>query len=325
MLAVRALLTHTGEATMPMMGNNATPAIRATTRGTTYGVFADVLRVRYWHHVLNEAMKERQFKVPIHLAFGHEAAAVAMDQVMGPTDRLCLSHRNVAYNLARSKSLDAVLRHYRLSAPSIEGAQMGSMNLATEGTGIAYSSSILGNNLAVAAGIAMRRSLVFKSGVVFALTGDGAMEEGVFWETLIFSKSHQLPMVIVIENNNFSMSSTITQRRCSINVSRLCAAVGVEYFGAAGAVLEKVEDVLRAARECAVERSPACVELSLSTFCQHAGPTPGWPSDPLDISIERGLMLDDTPNDPLHHIRNTLGATEFLKLSEEIIKAGCDD
>jgi TPP-dependent pyruvate/acetoin dehydrogenase alpha subunit len=308
-----------------MMGNNTTPASQATVRGRSDSVFTDVLRIRYWHHVLNEALKKRQFKVPIHLAFGHEAAAVAMNQVMGPTDRLCLSHRNVAYNLARSKSLDAVLRHYRLSAPSTAGAHMGSMNLATEGTGIAYSSSILGNNLAVAAGIAMHRSLVSKSGVVFALTGDGAMEEGVFWETLVFSKSHRLPMVIVIENNNCSMSSTIAQRRCSINISQLCAAVGSEYFGAAGAVLEEVEDVLRAARECAVEGSPACVELNLSTFCQHAGPTPGWPGDPLDIAIERGLMVEDTPNDPLYHIRNTLGTTGFLMLSEQVMKAGYGD
>src|SRR5579872_4119556 len=73
-----------------------------------------VLRLRHWHHLLNEMLKQRQFKIPIHLAFGHEAAAVAMDRSMETDDRLCLSHRNVAYNLARTKSLDAVLEHYRL-------------------------------------------------------------------------------------------------------------------------------------------------------------------------------------------------------------------
>ena len=96
-----------------------------------------VLRVRYWHHLLNEMLKRKEFKIPIHLAFGHEAAAVGMDLTMGPDDRLCLSHRNAAYNLAQAKSLARVLAHYRLVERTNGCAQMGSMNLATEDTSIA--------------------------------------------------------------------------------------------------------------------------------------------------------------------------------------------
>lgn len=299
---------------------NVTSKMRATSGSMIDSAAVEVIRIRYWQHVLNEMLKKAQFKVPIHLAFGHEAAAVAMDGVMSAADQLCLSHRNVAYNLARSKSLDVVLKHYRLSAQTASGAHMGSMNLATEGAGIAYSSSILGNNLAVAAGIAMHHALLSKPGVVFVLTGDGAMEEGVFWETLVFSKSHRLPMVIVIENNNCSMSSTISQRRCSIDVSRLCAAVGVEYFCAAGAILKEVGDVLSAARQCAADGLPACVELNLTTFCHHAGPTPGWTGDSLNIAIENGLMVEDHPRDPLYHIRESFGTAEFLKVSEQVMK-----
>ena len=280
-----------------------------------------VLRLRYWHHLLNEMLKQKQFKIPIHLGFGHEAAAVAMDRTMGPDDRLCLSHRNAAYNLARAKSLETVLEHYRLSERATPCAHMGSMNLATDGTSIAYSSSILGNNLAVGAGIAMHRALVKRPGVVFVLTGDGAMEEGVFWETLVFSRSHKLPIVIVIENNDFSMSSTISQRRCSIDVSQVCSGVGYQYFRASGAVVEQTAAALGAARESAAGGSPACVELEISTFCQHAGPTPGFPEDPLRLSIEEGLLVEDSPDDPVFHIRKALGDEEFQRLSDDIMKA----
>lgn len=282
----------------------------------------DVLCIRYWHHLLNEMLKDKKFKIPIHLGFGHEAAAVAMDRAMNPDDRLCLSHRNAAYNLARSKSLNAVLERYQLSRPSTAGAHMGSMNLAVEGVGIAYSSSILGNNLAVAAGIAMHRSLVHKPGVIFVVTGDGAMEEGIFWETLIFSRSHKLPLVVVVENNDFSMSSTISQRRSNIDLAHVCAGAGIQYIKAAGAVLHEAKDALGAARVSAAAGAPACVELNLSTFCQHAGPTPGWPDDPLRIAIEDGLLLEDTPRDPLYHIRNALGVTEFQRLSKQVMEAG---
>ena len=281
-----------------------------------------VLRIRYWQHVLNEMLKEKKFKIPIHLAFGHEAAAVAMDQTMRPDDVICLSHRNAAYNLARAKSLDVVLDHYRLT-PTIAPGLMGSMNLAIEGTGIMYSSSILGNNLAVSAGIAMRRSLENKAGVVFVVTGDGAVEEGAFWETMIFSRSHSLPMVIVVENNDYSMSSTIAQRRCNIDLSLVCAGVGYPYHCISGAVLADARNALAQARENAAAGLPACVELRVATFCQHAGPTPGWPDDPKKISIENGLLVQETPADPVFHLREILGTSEFQRLSDQVMSAGC--
>ncbi len=280
-----------------------------------------VLRLRYWQHLLNEMLKEKQFKIPIHLGFGHEAAAVALDYSMAMEDRLCLTHRNAVYNLARIKSLDAILQHYRLEECSPAGGLMGSMNLAVDGSAIAYTSSILGNNLPVAAGMAMNRLVTGQTGVVFVLTGDGAMEEGSFWETLVFSCSHHLPLVIVVENNDHSMSSTIKQRRCNINLDQVCAGIGVKYFSASGAVVEDSIAVLSQARESAVSGDPVCVELRLSTFCQHAGPTPGWPDDPLRISIEDGLLVADSPDDPVYNVREALGVDRYRSVSDEFLKA----
>lgn len=267
-------------------------------------------------------LKAGQFKIPIHLAFGHEAAAVGMDMTMQAEDALCLTHRNGAYNLARSKSFDAELAHYRLQPRSDRGAQMASMNLAMDNTGIAYTSSILGNNLAVAAGIAMNRKLVHRGGVVFVLTGDGAMEEGVFWETLIFGRSHGLGLVVVVENNDFSLGSTIGQRRCPIDLSLICAGLDVSYRRAAGAVLPDVKAALGAARDDASSGHPAVVELALHTFNQHAGPTPGWAEDPRRIALEDGLFLGggEDPDDPLFQLHQALGSERFHRLAEQILQ-----
>lgn len=280
----------------------------------------DVLRLRYWQHLLNEMLKRKRFKIPIHLAFGHEAAAVALNRCVEPDDAICLTHRNVAYNLARSKSLDLIIDHYQLAPDSKLHGLMGSMNLAAEHTSIAYTSSILGNNLPVATGIAMNRKLAKKASVVFVLTGDGAMEEGAFWETLVFARSHRLGLVIIVENNNYSMSSTIVQRRSGIELARVCAGVGFCYHRALGAVLAETKEAIGAARVDAANGNPACVELELSTFNQHAGPTPGWPEDPLRIALEDGLLVKDVPADPVYHIRQALGNVAFQQLANQIMK-----
>lgn len=281
----------------------------------------DLIRLRYFQHQINEMLKAGQFKqIPIHLAFGHEAVAVGVDHTMAPDDVLCVSHRNAAYNLARSKSLESVLNHYRLAARTDRVAQMASMNLADDNTDIAYASSILGNNLAVAAGIAMNRKLMERAGIVFVATGDGAMEEGVFWESLIFARSHALGLVVVVENNDCSMSSSVQQRRSPIDLSLVCAGLGVAYHGADGALLPAVKVALARARDDACKGMPAVVELSISTFCQHAGPTPGWSDDPLRIALEDGLLLGGDPGEPLVNLLKVIGAEEFDRLAALVIR-----
>ena len=279
---------------------------------------SDIMLIRLWQHKLNEMLKKKEFKIPVHLAFGHEASAVALDRSMQPDDLLCLTHRNVAYNLARCKSLVELLKHYSLSYSSISGAFMGSMNLAIDGSGIAYTSSILGNNLGVAAGFAMNRTLTHKPGVIFVLSGDGAIEEGSFWEALIFAKSHNLPLVFVVENNDFSLSSSISQRRCQINLGSICAGIGVQYLLSNGASLNECKKAFMIARDLAVNDNPVCIELNISTFCQHAGPTPGWPQDPLSIDIKNGLIIENNPEDPVYLVREILGDLAYNELSEKL-------
>lgn len=270
-------------------------------------------------------LKARLFRIPIHLAFGHEAAAVAMDLAMQPDDVLCLTHRNGAYNLARSKSLKAELAHYRLDARPDGGAQMASMNLVMENTGIAYSSSILGNNLAVGSGIAMHRKLVQRPGVVFINTGDGAIEEGVFWESLIFARTHELRIVVVVENNNYSLGSSIEQRRCPIDLRQVCAGLGVTYRSAVGARMPDVRSALDAARAGAAEGQLAVIELDIKTFNQHAGPTPGWPEDPLKIALADGLILEHQAQDPLFVLREAIGAEAFDRIATQILAVNPDE
>jgi pyruvate dehydrogenase E1 component alpha subunit len=270
-------------------------------------------------------LKARTFKIPVHLAFGHEAAAVATDQTMRQDDVLCLTHRNGAYNLARSKKFQAEIAHYRLDPAAGRPAQMASMNLAMENTGIAYSSSILGNNLAVGSGIAMHRKLVRRPGIVFVYTGDGAIEEGVFWESLIFARSQELRMVIVVENNNFSLASSIDQRRGPIDLSQVCSGLGVTYRHAAGARLPDVKAALSAARDDAMGSRLAVLELDIKTFNQHAGPTPGWPEDPTRIAIEDGLLLGDLASDPLFHLHQAIGNERFNRIAAEVLSGNHDE
>ena len=119
----------------------------------------EVLQLRYWQHLVNEALKKNTFTVPVHVAIGHEAIAVAINNVMNADDQLVLSHRNIEYNLARRGSLNPVVQEFLMSPDGAAKGKLGSMNLAQADSGVVYTSSILGNNLPVACGWPWVKSL----------------------------------------------------------------------------------------------------------------------------------------------------------------------
>jgi TPP-dependent pyruvate/acetoin dehydrogenase alpha subunit len=280
----------------------------------------EVVQLRYWQHLLNEDLKRGCFNIPIHLAFGHEAIAVAVSRAMADGDQLALTHRNVAYNLVRAGELGPVYREYELDPSGLAGGRLGSMNLVNRSRGVAYASSILANNLAVACGMALAKRVRGREEAVFVLTGDGAMEEGQFYESLVFARSHDLSLVIVVENNDQSMASTIAERRVPIAIGNLCAAVDMPFVSLTGNDPFEYAATLAAARAGAVqERRPICIEAHLSALSQHAGPTPGWPTDPKRISLDDGLVIEETDADPVHVLRGLLAREVFDDLCHRVM------
>ena len=179
---------------------------------------------------MNELYKNKNFLVPLHLALGHETIAVAVDAAMGDNDNLFLTHRNIHYNLTKMQSLKEELDEYYLKKSGIGKGRLGSMNLFNRQKNIAYSSSILGNNLPVGCGFALGNAIKNTEGVVFIVTGDGAVEEGAFYESLLFLKSFNLPSLIIIENNNWSLATKTNERRSNIEFDKMASAFDIDYL-----------------------------------------------------------------------------------------------
>lgn len=284
-----------------------------------FGAPGRMLQLRLWQHWVNELLKQKAFKIPVHLGFGTEALVTAVDETMGSDDELVLTHRNAVFNMARAESLGPILDEYGLLETGSGGGVLGSMNLANPGGGISYSSSILGNNLSVACGLAFAQSLRARSGVVWVVTGDGAMEEGGFYEALVFARSHGLRVVFLVDNNDYSMASKIEERRCDIRVGSLCDAVGIPFFHLQGNDLETYVQTLGDVRTSVlVDSNPVCVEFSTALLNQHAGPTPGWPTDPLRIDINDGLVIGSVSDDPVAALRERVGVEHFNAIALQL-------
>jgi pyruvate dehydrogenase E1 component alpha subunit len=289
----------------------------------------EILKNRMYQMLVNQKYKEKKFKIPIHLALGHEAIAIAVSKVMSNKDNLILSHRNIAYNLARLGSLKPILNEYLLEKNGVMGGKLGSMNLINPNYGIIYSSSILGNSFSIAIGVALSHQIHRSEGITILLGGDGSIEEGSFHESLLMLKSLNLSVLIIIENNEWSMSTRIDERRHPINLQKFCEAYDIKYTKLEGNNPFTYIKILKSLKEDSLKtKSPICIEVMVATLGDwimetpefpngkfinyHAGPTPS-------VDVTQGLSpLRKTNEDPIYVLEKIFERADLDQLKNEV-------
>ena len=280
---------------------------------------ARVLWLRHAQLAINEMIGRGAFKIPVHLALGHEAIAIAVVEIMSNDDRLLLSHRNLHYNLAICRDLKSVTEEFMGLPSGRSQGRQGSMNLSQPDKGLVYTSSILGNNLPVAVGVGKALKDRGGRGVPFVVTGDGAMEEGAFYESLLMAGSASVPMVVIVENNGWSMYTQIADRRRPIDLEKFAESLGYGYAFGRGADIQSLVSACEISRAAALESgAPFILEVELSTLGDftenervinyHHGRAP-------KVEWRVDAILDDSASDPVAWIRDTFSEEEFSDLA----------
>ena len=291
----------------------------------------EILRLRLSQMLINQRYKVGDFKIPIHLAMGHEALAVAAASAMTQEDRFVLSHRNLHYNLALGAKLMEVINEFLLLPKGLAGGRFGSMNLINPNKGALYSSSILGNDFGVAAGVALARKAKGEQGVTIVVTGDGAMEEGTFYETILFLQAQQLPSIVIIENNEWSLASRIEERRRSLDVANLANGVGARYMKLQGNDVDAYTAAFKSLRHDVLKTpGAAVVEVKLSTLGDwrlktddqpdgkfinyHAGPAP-------TVDLDEWPLIAADDSDPVHVLAECHGERAMRETARKMLSA----
>jgi TPP-dependent pyruvate/acetoin dehydrogenase alpha subunit len=190
-------------------------------------ILKNIVKSRKFQIEINKKILENKITAPVHLAFGHEfVAGLVYENFDKKKDKILLTHRNIHYSSIFSK--DASNKYSKLYKNKNSNAKTkGSMNFTDSKSGIIYTSSILGNNLSVAVGVA--KTLKEKNGYCVCVTGDGGIEEGSFYESLTLARYLELPIIFLVENNDWSMATTIRERRSPIRLNLLAKSLDVHY------------------------------------------------------------------------------------------------
>lgn len=234
----------------------------------------EMLRIRVIEETLAERYGEQEMRTPTHFSIGQEAPAVGVCAALDPDDVVYSGHRCHAHYLAKGGSLVGMVGELYGRAIGCARGRGGSVHLNDPAAGVVASSAILGQTLAVAVGSAWAFAMDGASRVAVTFFGDGAVEEGIFHESLNFAAIHRLPVLFVCENNLYSTHTPLAVRQpAAIPIHARARA-----FGIASETLDgnDVAAVYRAAASgvaaCRAGRGPVFMECLTYRWREHVGP-----------------------------------------------------
>lgn len=214
----------------------------------------------------------RQGKVPgsFYDGYGQEAVSAGAAFAMASTDRLCVLHRDLAAHLIRGVSPARILGQYMGRSGGITRGRDGNVHFGDHALGCVGMVSMLPDMMLVATGIAMTFKLRGQARCALTWCGDGATSRGDFHEALNWAGLHRLPVVFVLENNQWAYSTPI-QLQYAVDPVERAAAYGFPGVAVDGNDAEAVFEATLAARERAIGgEGPTLIEAMTMRMHGHA-------------------------------------------------------
>jgi pyruvate dehydrogenase E1 component alpha subunit len=276
------------------------------------------LRIRLVEEKIIELYPTDQIQSPVHLSIGQEAAAVGVCANLSDDDWVFINYRGHAFYLAKGGPLPEFFAELMGKSGGLSKGKAGSMHLADPDHGVVGASAVVASTISHAVGAALASKIKGESKRIFVANfGDGAMEQGVFFESLNFAALHQLPVLFLCEDNGLAVHTSRNDRQ-SFDIAKLVNAFHIPYI-----TIDKGYDPQEIAfvSKQAIDRvrdesTPVFLRVKTVRYKEHVGPGEDFAA---------GYRSEDAVNDWKSHDPLFEDSEKFAeyrhRITEEINKA----
>ena len=257
--------------------------------------------IRTVEQLLAEDYKKNKITSFLHLSIGQEAAAVGTALALKKKDLVFGNHRSHGHYLAKGGNLKKMIYEIYGDKRGCSGGYGGSMHMLDRSCGFVGSTPILGSVAPLISGISGSIMLNNKKNIALGYLGDGAAEEGAFYESINLACLHNLPVIFVIEDNNYSVGIHSAHRKSPFYNHKNIFGSGI------GAIYSKVDgqdflEVFNATKllrkRVLMEKRPAVIHAKVLRRFVHSGPY----SD-LDTKERNEKLTDHLKKDPIQNLK----------------------
>ncbi|NNC83219.1 MAG: pyruvate dehydrogenase (acetyl-transferring) E1 component subunit alpha, partial [Flavobacteriales bacterium] len=171
--------------------------------------YEDMLLMRKFEEKCGQLYIQQKFGGFCHLYIGQEALLAGMTWAMAENDRVITAYRDHAHPLALGTPAKEVMAELYGKKTGSSKGKGGSMHMFDKERNLYGGHGIVGAQIPLGAGLAFADKYKGNDSVTICFMGDGAVRQGALHETFNMAMTWKLPVVFVIENNNYAMGTSV--------------------------------------------------------------------------------------------------------------------
>lgn len=190
-------------------------------------MYRKMILVRRLEEGLGRLHKEGKTRGPIHRCDGQEAVGIAATAMLEPNDKVTTTHRGHAHYIGKGLGVHPVIAEIFGRATGSCGGRAGHMLIADAAKGLIGGNAIVGGSIPAATGMALSMQVLGKKDIAMCFFGDGAAQTGICHESMNMAALWKLPVVFVLEHNQFGLTVPASVQSSVADLSVRAAGYGM--------------------------------------------------------------------------------------------------
>ncbi|CAG9816166.1 unnamed protein product [Phaedon cochleariae] len=248
------------------------PVLVEVTKEDAIDIFTKMVMIRRMENAAAQLYQRKLILGFCHLYAGQEACAVGVNTIMRPGDNVITTYRCHAWAYLMGVELESIYGELLGKVTGSSRGKGGSMHLY--GDNLYGGNGIVGAHIPLGTGLALAHKYKNDGGICFTVFGDGAMDQGQTHEAFNFAKLHNLPVIYILENNNYSMGTPSVRHAANTELYKRGDLIpgirldGMDVFATREATKFAVEYVKS-------EKGPILLEFATYRYFGHSMSDPG--------------------------------------------------
>ncbi len=248
-----------------------------------------------------------------HLYIGQEAVVVGLESVAEPGDQRITSYRDHGHMIACGMDPKGIMAELTGKKDGYSKGKGGSMHMFSKEKNFFGGHGIVAAQVPIGAGLAFANKYNQNKNISFTYFGDGAANQGQIYETYNMASLWKLPVLFVIENNQYAMGTSLDRSSSTSSFYTRGQAFGIEGEEVDGMDVLAVRNAgLKASKHCRSGLGPYILEMNTYRYRGHSM------SDPAKYRTREEVQKMREEKDPIEHVRELLLSNE--KVNEDALK-----
>src|SRR5881392_3553367 len=232
-------------------------------------MYRQMTKIRSFEDQANQLYLRALMPGLTHLYAGEEAVAVGVCEALRPDDYVTSTHRGHGHCVAKGAALDRMFAELLGKRAGYCKGKGGSMHIADPDTGNLGANAIVGGSTPIATGAAFSAKRLGNGRVAVCFFGDGALGQGVLYESMNMAALWKLPVIYVCENNLYNEYTHYSETTAGTILAR-AAAFGIEGATVDGQDVRAVhETATRLVKRARAREGPAFLQADTYRYSGH--------------------------------------------------------